>query len=98
MSRTWQACRIRSCSSPLRYASSGHGSRHCRRARSWQPAPAAILTERQRVYLDRFCDQLAKYGSHRLSASIERYRDMVIELLHVPLAAQITAETGGGHG
>jgi subtilisin family serine protease len=61
-------------------------------------APAAILTERQRVYLDRFCDQLAKYGSHRLSASIERYRDMVIELLHVPLAAQITAETGGGHG
>lgn len=60
--------------------------------------PAALNTERQVEYLNRLCDQLAKYGSQRLRASIERHRGTFIRLMQAPFAAPATAETGGGHG
>jgi subtilisin family serine protease len=46
--------------------------------------PAPISGEPDREYLDRWCELLARYGSPRLQASLERYRSVVIDLLGTP--------------
>jgi subtilisin family serine protease len=55
-------------------------------------APAAISGEPDEGYLDRWCELLARYGSPRLRAGLERYRSVVIDLLRTPLAARSAAE------
>jgi hypothetical protein len=41
----------------------------------------------ERQYLDRFFDQLRRYGSRRLRDRIDRYRSTVLALIETPLAA-----------
>jgi Subtilase family len=57
-------------------------------------APAAILTEQQREFIDRWCDLLVRYGSQRLRTSIEKHRTSLISLLETPLAAQVAIGIG----
>jgi subtilisin family serine protease len=57
-------------------------------------APAAILTEQQREFMDRWCDLLVRYGSQRLRTSIEKHRTSLISLLETPLAAQVAIGIG----
>jgi subtilisin family serine protease len=55
----------------------------------------SIAGETQRQYLDRFFDQLVRYGSKRLRERIERYRSTVLAMIETPLAAMVDGQQKG---
>ena len=55
----------------------------------------SIAGETQRQYLDRFFDQLVRYGSKRLRERIERYRSTVLAMIETPLAAMVDGQQRG---
>jgi subtilisin family serine protease len=50
-------------------------------------ADVSMTDPSERQYLDRFFDQLRRYGSTRLRDRIDRYRSAVLALIQTPLAA-----------
>ena len=54
-------------------------------------APAVAPSAKEQRYFDRWCDLLARYGSAKLKASLTLYRSAFIDLLRIPLAAQVAA-------
>ena len=52
----------------------------------------SLAGEAQRQYLDRFFDQLVRYGSKRLRERIERYRSLVLTMIETPLAAMVDGQ------
>jgi subtilisin family serine protease len=53
-------------------------------------AEPPVRSEEQRAYLSRFFDQLLRFGSTKLAASIEKHGDLIVTLLERQPAAQIT--------
>ncbi|MCY1039707.1 S8 family serine peptidase [Corallococcus sp. bb12-1] len=60
-------------------------------------APAALGTEAQRAYLERWCGLLARHGSPKLRASLTCHRERVFALLGSPLAAQVLPDFKHSH-
>ncbi len=58
-------------------------------------ADVSIAGEAQRQYLDRFFDQLLRYGSKRLRERIERHRSTVLAMIETPLAAMVDGQQRG---
>lgn len=58
-------------------------------------ADVSIAGEAQRLYLDRFFDQLVRYGSKRLRERIERHRSTVLAMIETPLAAMVDGQQRG---
>lgn len=54
--------------------------------------PVAIAGVPDGGYLDHWCELLARHGSPRLRAGLQRYRAVVIDLLRTPLAMRAAAE------
>jgi len=59
-------------------------------------APSPIEDARQRAYLQRFFEQLRRYGSARLRSAIDAHALSVIAILEKPLAAQVVGATVPG--
>ncbi len=57
-----------------------------------ESAEPPVRNETQREYLSRFFDQLVRFGSSRLRASITTNGEAIMHLLKRPLAAQVVAQ------
>lgn len=62
-----------------------------------EEAASPLLNPEQREYLERLFEQLKRYGSPSLRASIDSYGSKVIQILERPLAVQVASQSAQVH-